>query len=311
MRLVAVSPRSFRQVPGRHHEMLKAGGLEPRYPSVDRHLTEAELIDLVAGCEALIVGIDPVTARVFDAGPLRAVAKYGSGLDNIDLRAAQERGVQVASTPGANSQGVAELTLALLLALARRMVPHHLSASAGRWDRHIGVELAGKRLGLIGLGQVGARVAAMAGAMGMEVVVHDPYSPTADFPTLTRDELVASSDAVSLHVPLTEETRLMVDAAFLAGMRPGSYLINTARSGLVDLEAVGDALEAGHLAGAACDDFEDLPPPGSRLWALPGFLASPHAGAATVEAVERTGVAAVEIVLEALGTMRGRGEEAR
>ncbi|MGH8958464.1 MAG: phosphoglycerate dehydrogenase [Acidimicrobiia bacterium] len=300
MRPLAVSPRSFRQVAGRHQEILAASGLTPRYPSVDRHLTEAEMIELVAGCEALIVGIDPVTARVLDSGPVQVVAKYGSGLDNIDLRAAEQRGVKVASTPGANSQAVAELTLSLLFALARRIVPHHTSAMAGRWDRHIGVELTGRRLGLIGLGQVGGRVARMARAMGMEVVAHDPYVSTTDVPVVAMNELVSGADAVSLHVPLTEETRQLVDASFLAQMRPGSYLINTARFGLADIEAVADALASGHLAGAAFDDFGDRPDPGSRLWDLPGFLASPHAGASTVEAVERTGVAALEIVLEAL-----------
>lgn len=281
--------------------MLAASGLTPRYPSVDRHLTEKEMIELVDGCEALIVGIDPVTARVLDSGPLQVVAKYGSGLDNIDLRAAEERGVKVASTPGANSQAVAELTLAFLFALARRIVPHHTSAASGRWDRHIGVELTGRRLGLIGLGQVGARVARMARALAMEVVAHDPYVSTAEVPLLTKDELVSSSDAVSLHVPLTEETRHLVDASFLGLMRHGAYLINTARFGLADIDAVAGALASGRLAGAAFDDFGDRPGPGSKLWDLPGFLASPHAGASTVEAIERTGVAALEIVLEALG----------
>lgn len=301
MRALAVSPRSFRQVAGRHQELLAASGLTPRYPAVDRHLTEDEMIALVAGCEALIVGIDPVTARVLDSGPVKVVAKYGSGLDNIDLRAAEHRGVKVTSTPGANSQAVAELTLALLFALARRIVPHHASAVAGRWERHVGVELSGRRLGLIGLGQVGGRVARMATAMGMEVGAHDPYVATTDVPLVALDELVTGSDAVSIHVPLSEETHHLVDASFLARMRPGAHLINTARFGLADLEAVADALASGHLAGAAFDDFGDRPDPGSRLWDLPGFLASPHAGASTVEAVERTGVAALEIVLEALG----------
>lgn len=301
MRPLAVSPRSFRQVPGRHQEMLAASGLTPRYPSVDRHLTENEMIELVDGCEALIVGIDPVTARVLDSGPVRVVAKYGSGLDNIDLRAAEERGVKVASTPGANSQAVAELTLAFLFALARRVVPHHISAAAGRWDRHIGVELTGRRLGLIGLGQVGGRVARMARAVGMEVVAHDPYVSTTDVPLVTKDELVSGSDAVSLHVPLTKETRHLVDASFLAMMRPGAYLVNTARFDLADIEAVAGALASGRLAGAAFDDFGDRPGPESQLWDFPGFLASPHAGASTVEAVERTGIAAMKIVLETLG----------
>lgn len=301
MSSVAVSPRSFREVPGRHRELLEGSGLVTVYPSVDRHLTEEEMIVLVDGSDALIVGIDPVTSRVLEAGPLRVVAKYGSGLDNIDLEAAERLGIVVESTPGANSQAVAELTFALLLGLARRVVPHHVSAASGKWDRHMGVELMGRQLGLIGLGQVGRRVARMAGGLGMELVAHDPFVDHGDFPMVGIDELISSSDAISLHVPLTRETRHMVDADFLARMRPGAFLVNTARYALADIDAIADALASGRLAGAAFDDFEERPGPGSPLWGMTGFLASPHAGASTVEAVERAGVAAVEIVLEALG----------
>ena len=301
MSLVAVSPRSFRQVPGRHQEILEGSGLEAVYPTVDRQLTEEEMVDLVAGCDALIVGIDPVTERVLEAGRPRVVAKYGSGLDNIDLKAAERLGIVVKSTPGANSQAVAELTLALLLALARRVVPHHLSAASGTWNRHMGVELMGRQLGLIGLGEVGQRVARMAAAISMDVVAYDPFVERSDVRMLSLEELIASSDAISLHVPVSNITRRMVDADFLAGMRPGGFLVNTARFALTDIDAVADALASGHLAGAAFDDFEDRPDEGSQLWGMAGFLASPHAGASTVEAVERTGVAAVLVVLEALG----------
>lgn len=301
MTRVAVSPRSFRQVAGRHQQLLGESGLEVRYPAVDRHLSEEEMVELVTGCEGLIVGIDPVTARVLDAGPLRVVAKYGSGLDNVDLEAARQRGVRVAAAPGANAQAVAELTLALLFALARRVVAHHLSARGGDWQRSVGVELSGKRLGVVGLGQIGQRVAAMARGVGMEVVAHDPFKESAEVPLVDLHELLTASHAVSLHLPLTPATRGMVDAAFLARMPPGGMLVNTARGGLVDLEAVADALRSGHLAGVALDDFDEVPRPESPLWSCPGFIASPHAGASTVEAVERTGVAAVQAVLEVVG----------
>lgn len=301
MTLVAISPRSFRQVEGRHRELLARSGLGARYPEVDRHLSEEEMVQLVSGCEALVVGIDPVTARVLDAGPLRVVAKYGSGLDNIDLGAARARGVKVAATPGANSQGVAELTLALLFALARNLVPHHLSAREGAWERRIGGELAGGRLGVVGLGQVGGRVAAMAAGIGMEVSGYDLVPDRVEAPLVDLDTLLAESDAVTLHVPLTDATQGMADRRFLARMKPGAFLVNTARGGLVDLEAAAEALAEGRLGGLAMDDFEDRPGPDSPLWAHPGFIASPHAGAATVEAVERTGVAALELILGELG----------
>jgi phosphoglycerate dehydrogenase-like enzyme len=301
MTRLAITPRSFRAIPGRHQERLREAGVEIVYPSEERILTEEEMVELVAGCDALIVGLDPVTPRVLDAGPLRVVVKYGSGLDNIDLAAAAARAIAVVATPGANSQAVAELTIGLLLALARRIVANHLSAASGHWQRELGFELAGRRLGLVGYGQVGRRVAAMAKGMGMVVVASDPHVPGSDVPLVPLAELAASVDAVSLHLPLTPETHHLVDAAFLRRMRRGAWLINTARGGLADLNAVVDALRAGHLGGAAFDDFESRPAPDSLIWRLPNFIASPHAGASTIEAVERTGLAAVEAALQALG----------
>lgn len=299
MRL-AISPRSFRDVPGRHLQVAADSKFEITYPTVDRHLSEDEMTELVSGCRALIVGIDPVTARVMEAGPLEVVVKYGSGLDNIDLEAAKARGVDVRSTPGTNSQGVAELSIASLFALARHIVAHHQSAASGSWDRWMGSELAGRRLGVLGLGHVGRRVADMAQGIGMDVVGHDPYVETT-VPTVDLDTLLSTSWAVSLHAPLTPQTRHMIGKEQLARMPSGSLLVNTARGGLVDEIALAEALDTGHLAGAALDDFEQRPDADSRLWSCHGFLASPHAGAATSESVERTGVAAVEAVLEALG----------
>lgn len=297
---VAVSPRSFRQVPGRHQELLGKMGWEGRYPKVDRHLTEGEMMELVTGCEGLIVGIDPVTARVMDAGPLRAIAKYGSGLDNIDLEAAEQRRIPIRNTPGANSQAVAELTIAFLFALARHLVAHHRSATQGHWERWTGTELAGKRLGLVGLGAVGSRVARIAQGIGMEVAGHDPYAAHTQVPTLDLEPLLETSWAVSLHVPLTRETRGLIGKAEIERMIPGTLLLNTARGGLVDEKAVAEALASGRLGGAAFDDLETRPEPDSPLWGQRGFLVTPHAGASTTEAVERTGVAAVAAIREVL-----------
>lgn len=288
-------------VDGRHRSRLVEVGAEVRYSRADHVLTEDEMVELVAGCDGLIVGLDPVTSRVLDAGPLRVVVKYGSGLDNIDLPAAAARGIAVHATPGSNSQAVAELAIGFLFVLARRIVDHHVAAAGGGWQRHIGFELAGRRLGLVGYGQIGRRVAAMAAGIGMNVIAHDPYVDKADVPLVSLDELIGSVDAVSLHLPLTPETRHFVNAALLAKMRRGAWLINTARGGLADLDAVAEALRTGQLGGAAFDDFEVRPGPESPIWRLPNFVASPHAGASTVEAIERTGLAAVEIALRVLG----------
>jgi phosphoglycerate dehydrogenase-like enzyme len=298
---VAITPRSFRATRGAHHERLRRHGLAPVYPSHDRVLSEAELVRLVRGTAALIVGLDPVTADVIDAGPLHVVVKYGSGTDNIDVAAARRRGVSLGATPGTNARSVAELTIALLLALARHVCHHDRTVRAGEPDRRTGIELRGRLLGVVGLGAVGSEVARLACAFGMRVVAHDPNVTSDDVEMVTLDELLERSDAVSLHVPLTDRTRGIIGADAVRRMRNGALLVNTARGELVDEEPLAAALTSGALGGAALDVFA----PDSRLPRLDNVIASPHAGAATVEAVERTALTAVDEVRRLL-TAGGR-----
>ena len=297
MSAVAVTARSFRQVPGEHQELLRATGLLVRYAEADRPLGEDELVELVRGCWGLIVGVDPVSAAVLDAGPLQVVVRFGSGTDNVDLEAARRRGVRVAATPGANARSVAELAIGLLLALARHLVLHDREVRSGSWSRHTGIELAGRRLGVVGYGAVGRQVAGIARAIGMEVTATDPMVREADVPLVDLESLLAASDAVTLHAPLADDTRGMIGAAELGRMQRQALLINTSRGGLVDERALAEALAAGRIRGAAFDTFEREPPDGSPLLALDNFIASPHAGGATVEAVTRAGVAAVRALL--------------
>lgn len=300
MTAVAITPRSFRQTPGEHHDLLGDSSLEVRFPEQDRPLEETELIELVQGCAGLIVGVDPVTERVIEAGPLRVVVKYGAGTDNIDLRAAERRGVKVSATPGANARSVAELTIALLFALARNIVEHDRSVRAGSWSRRGAIELAGKRLGVVGYGAVGREVARLGTCLGMEVVAHDPFVEHADVELVGLDDLLTSSDAVSLHVPLDDSTHGMIGAEALARMRSGALLVNTARGGLVDEQALADSLAEGRLGGAALDAFVDEPPTGSPLLELENVVLSPHAGAATAEAARRSALQAVRQLLRDL-----------
>jgi D-3-phosphoglycerate dehydrogenase len=301
VRRVAITPRGFRRTPGEHLDLLASRGFDPRYPTVERPLTEDEMVDLVAGCWGLIVGVDPVTDRVLDAGPLRAVVKYGAGVDNLDLDAAAARGVEVGSTPGSNARSVAELTMGLLLSLARRICQHDRLGRSGSWDRHMGVELHRRRLGLIGLGAIGSEVADLAGCFGMEVVAHDPGRRDGPVPLVGLDEVLVTSDIVSLHVPLTEETRGLIGRSELGRMREGAFLLNTARAGLVDEEALAESLRSGRLAGAALDDVAYDPPYDSPLLQMDTVVVTPHAGGATVEAAVRTGVAAVDALAEIAG----------
>jgi D-3-phosphoglycerate dehydrogenase / 2-oxoglutarate reductase len=296
---VAVTPRSLRQTPGAHLDRLRAE-LEVRFPDLDRPLDEEEMVKLVRGCAGLIVGVDPVTTRVLEAGPLRVIVKYGSGMDNIDVEAARALGVQMSSTPGANARSVAELAIALLLALARNVVLHDRGVRAGSWRRLTGVELAEKQLGIVGYGAIGREVARIARGLDMHVVAHDPFVEETDVPLVPLDELYAASDAVSLHLPLTDETRGLVGERELAVMKPAAFLINTARGGLVDEVALAAALRSGRLAGAALDGFEVEPLGESALRELDNVVLSPHAGASTHDAVLRTAAQAVDQLLAEL-----------
>jgi D-3-phosphoglycerate dehydrogenase len=293
---VAVTPRSLRQTPGAHLDRLHAE-VDVRFPDLDRPLDEDEMVELVRDCAGLIVGVDPVTPRVLEAGPLRVVVKYGSGMDNIDVEAARSRGVQVSSTPGTNARSVAELAIALLLTLARNVALHDRGVRAGSWRRLTGVELAGKQLGIVGYGAIGREVARIARGLDMNVVAHDPLVEEADVDLVPLDELYAASDAVSLHLPLTDETRGFVGDRELAAMKSTAFLINTARGGLVDESALADALRSGRLAGAGLDGFEMEPLGNSPLRQLDNVVLSPHAGASTYDAVVRTAAQAVDQLL--------------
>jgi phosphoglycerate dehydrogenase-like enzyme len=300
MTTVAITPRSMRDSPGKHHELLEESGLELRWSDRERLLTEAEMLDLVRGCTGLIVGLDPVSRDVLEAGPVRVVVKYGSGTDNIDLGATKDLGVEVESTPGANARSVAELTVALIFSLARYVCLHDRRIRAGSWSRRMGTELEGKRLGVIGLGAVGHEVARMASGLGMEVVAHDPFLERAEVQLIELEDLLSGCDVVTLHAPLEDSTRNLIDSRNLSLMRPGALLVNTARGGLVDESALAEALSSGRLAGAALDAFHKEPPESSPLLELENFVASPHAGASTVEATRRMGAEAVRKLLRLL-----------
>lgn len=304
---VLVTPRSFRRTPGQHWERLGQAGLEVLESPSDRPLREEELLGLVRDVDAMIVGLDEVTRRVIEAAKsLRIIAKYGVGVDNIDLEAASEHGIIVTYTPGANAPAVAELTWGLILALARHIVIHYLRLKGGSLERRTGWELLGKTLGIIGLGSIGREVAKRAKAFGMRVLAYDPYLDQklaeehgAELCPLER--VLSESDIVSLHCPLTPETEGLLGGRELALMKEGALLINTARRGLVDEMALYKALKEGKLGGAAFDTFEEEADLKSPLLELENFLASPHAGAATYESILRMAELAASEVVRVLG----------
>jgi D-3-phosphoglycerate dehydrogenase / 2-oxoglutarate reductase len=244
-----------------------------------------------------------VTASLLErASRLKVVGRAGIGVDNVDLDAATKRGIVVMNTPGGSSLTVAEHTFAMLLSLVRHIPSATASVKAGKWEkkRFEGHELAGKTLGVVGIGNIGSVVVERARAFGMSVVAYDPFIAREAAERLgarmvALDELWPAADVVSLHVPLTEKTRRIVNADTLARMKPGAYLVNAARGGLVDEAALAEALREGRLAGAALDVFEkEPPPPDHPLLALENFVCTPHLGASTEEAQEAVAVQLAE-----------------
>jgi D-3-phosphoglycerate dehydrogenase len=276
----------------------------PPYPSA------ADVASLVARvqADAILCRQGRVNGAVLDASRrLRIVARHGVGMDEVDLDAARVRGLLVTRATGSNTTAVAEHALAMILALAKGLLPHTEAVRAGGW-REAGAhvrDLAGMRLGLVGFGAIGRSVAPLATAFGMRVVAFDPHAPDESFGTVERaaklDDLLARTDMLSLHCPLTPQTRHLIDAAAIAMLPAGACVVNTARGGLIEETALLDALGRGHLAGAALDGFEDEPPPADHpLRAHPRVIMTPHLAGVTASALTAMGVMAAECIVAAL-----------
>jgi D-3-phosphoglycerate dehydrogenase len=273
-------------------------------------LSPEELLEKIGPYDGLVVrSATKVTAEVIErAENLKAIGRAGIGVDNIDIEAATKKGILVANAPESNTIAAAEHTLGLMLAAARRIPAADNSLRAGEWKRSAfkGVEVAGKTLGLIGLGHVGSIVARGALGMRMRVLAYDPYVSEDRMRDMnvaraeSVDEVLEQSDFVSLHVPRTPQTTGMIDEAALEKMKPSAYLINVARGGIVDEIALYNVLKEGRIAGAALDVFQEEPTTNSPLFALPNVVVTPHLGASTVEAQDRAGVTAAEQVALAL-----------
>jgi D-3-phosphoglycerate dehydrogenase len=273
-------------------------------------LSGAALADAIGEADAVLVRSTTRITRdsLAKADRLRAIGRAGVGVDTIDVEAATEMGIPVLTAPGGNTVSAAELTMALLLAVARRVPAADRSMKAGEWDRKsfTGVELNHKTLGLVGAGRIGGEVAKRARAFGMHVIVFDPYltperARGLEVLTGTLDEVLAKADVLSVHVPLTENTAGLIGAAQLARMKKGAILLNVARGGVVNEEALLDALSSGHLGGAALDVFEAEPLPKDHPFrALPNVVLTPHLGASTAEAQVNVAVEIAEAVRGAL-----------
>lgn len=268
------------------------------------------LLEAVAQTDALITRSGTaVTPELVNAGSrLRIIGRAGVGLDNVDVDACTTKGILVINAPTANIMSATEHTMAMLLSLCRNIPEAHASVKRGEWTRSkfMGLELDGKTLGVIGLGRIGTRVTTRARGFGMRVVACDPYIASSVFEKVgaTRvslEELLAQADVVTVHTPMTDETRGLLGPAQIAGMKNGAIALNIARGGIWDEAALADALNSGKLAGAAVDVYVDEPPPPDHpLLSAKNIILSPHIGANTIEAQDRVAVQTAEMVIEAL-----------
>lgn len=304
---VLVTPRSYGKTNPELFEQLKNAGLEVVRNETGGILDKETMKRLLSDCDGLIVGVDPVDAEVISAAPkLKAVAKYGVGVDNIDTAVCQARGIPVSRTVGANSAAVADYAMALILAVARKTVLIDSHCRQGDWKKITTQDLSGKTLGLLGLGAIGKKVAARAQGFDMQVMAYDPYWDEAyaaahNIRKATAEEIYRQCDVISLHLPLLPSTRNTIGGAELAMMKPNTILVNTARGGLIDENALLDALEGKKIYGAGIDAFEEEPPKDPRWFRLENVVLGSHCAASTVGASETMGRMATENLIRDLG----------
>lgn len=292
-----------------HRQRFEDHGIEVILPVVEQQLSEDEMLSLIPGIDGVIAGDDEITRSVLSRGDrLRVVSKWGVGVDNIDLSAARELGIRVTNTPGMFGDEVADVVIGYLILLARLLHRTDRSVREAKWWKPTGVSLAGRTLGVIGLGDIGQAVAKRAQVMGMRVLGVELQEERAQagrdlgVEIVARSTLLADVDVVSLNCPLTPDNWHMIDADALASMRRGAWIINTARGPLIDEAALVSALASEQIAGAALDVFEVEPLPiGSPLRGFDSVILGSHNSSNTIEAVRRTNDQAIDNLLQGLG----------
>ncbi|MDB5354938.1 MAG: hydroxyacid dehydrogenase [Phycisphaerales bacterium] len=300
---ILLTTTSFQDTPGRHHDVLKQSGFE--VVTARGPLSEAQVLDLIksnGGFDGLLNGDDQITAKVIDVAlpRLRVIAKYGIGLDSIDVKHATGRRVPVLFTPGVNETTVAEHTFGLMIAVAKHFGFHLRATRTGQWKRQTGCELFGKTLGVLGLGRIGKEVVKRAGAFGMTCIGHgnhwdDDFAKQHNLERVaTREQVLKRADVVSLHMNLTPETRGFINKDRIALMKDGAILVNTARGGCVVEQDVADACRSGKLTGYGADVLATEPMKSPHVFQeIDNIILTPHVGSRTFESVQRQGLRAV------------------
>ena len=299
---VLITSRSFGSVGKEPMEILRQHGIEAHFTKGPALLSEDEFIKALSGFKALIVGNDKITAKVLAHSPdLAIICKHGTGLDNIDIKAAQTNNVTVTNVPATNADAVADLTFGLMLDVARRISFAVETVKQGKWAKVTGVDLCFKSLGLIGLGAIGKRVAKRAFGFDMRVVAFDPMVENAPdglpIEMLPFEEVLKQCDFLSLHVPLNNKTKNLISYKEMAMMKKGSFIINAARGGVLDEQALYENLISGHIRGAGLDVTENEPPVGSPLLDLDNVTIVPHMASHSIEAINAVSVACAKNVV--------------
>lgn len=295
----------LRETPGPYSEYLQRHGFEIKYPPRTADTTRPEVMaEQLRGCDAILASTERLTREILASSTLRVVARMGVGFDSVDIAAATDLGIAVTITPGVLEESVAEHTIAMMLGVSRGVVLRHQEVKTGVWMRQPLPRLAGKTLGIVGLGRIGRAVVPRARGLGMNIIAHDPladaeYAAAHGVRLCAFEELLASADVVSLHLPWTPETTNLMNAATFARMKTGAIFLNTSRGGLVDEHALYEALTSGKLLGAGLDVFRQEPLPLDHpLQQLNNVLLCSHMGGLDIESLEGMGLLAAQCVVD-------------
>lgn len=289
-------------------EILKRQGWDVCLNETGRAYSRDDLIQKIRDADAVLLGTETFDREVIDAAKrLKVISRYGVGVDNVDVLYAKEKGIQVCTAAGANATAVADMALAMMLAVSRKLTALDAQVRQGDWTEPVGIELGGKILGIVGFGNIGAQVASRARGFGMEMIAYDAYpnrklaEETGVHMVDSLEALLKAADYVTLHVPHIQSTHHMIGRQQLSMMKDGAVLINTARGGVVDEAALAEALKAGKLYGAGLDVFEQEPLPlDSALLECPNVVLAPHTSADTVESARKVSLAAANNIIKNL-----------
>lgn len=302
---VLVTPPALYHRPGTYRDILERAGLDVVYPPEGVSVFDtAELKQSLQGVDAVVASVEPYTPDVLQSSTLKVIARMGVGYDAVNIAAATECGIAVTITPGTNEHSVAETTIALLTGVYRGLPWRHDAVRTGQWEKRKLPRLAGRTIGLVGLGRIGRATAWRCRGLGLNVIGYDPYPDPAwadanQVRLCSFEELITTADIVSLHLPVTPETTNLINRQTLAKMKRGSVLINTSRGALVDEEALIEALRSGHLMGAGLDVFQVEPlPTDSPLTQMDNVLLMPHLAGLDEESEEAMGVMAAQCVAD-------------